>query len=842
MCGADLAPKENEKVCECEFCGTKQTISSSSDEKVLKTISRGSLLRNKCEFDKARTLYEQLITENLADAEVYWNIILCKYGITYVDDYDGTKKPTINRMSSILITDDDDFKKCIELADVVTREQYKTEANQIASIQKEILEIVNKEEPYDIFISYKETDEFGERTRDSLRAYEIYEALTKEGYRVFLSRVVLSSVAGQNYEPYIYSALYSAKAMILITSQEEYANAVWVKNEWSRFLSLMKKDKNKILIPCYFDMDPYDLPKEIRNIQALDMSKLGFIQDLMLGVNKIFGKTFNANNVTKQSPYIAEIDGKIKRCYILLEDKNFNKISELIDDILNIDPENGEAYFILSLVDLKLSYDEFLKNPFQILDNRNFAKFQKYGSSEKVKSVLDTINSFYTEHYLVDIEKLDSMSLDNLFLKAKMLKSLNGYNNSYEQYLNLLEAINKKGGNPRDVFERYRCGKETWNMLKLTYEFFASDSNNKETKIILKQIQDILKKEKEFFKPRKIKLKRTENVYDVMIYSITFDNDAVISEFSSSNVKWSKRESTNINKKMIFSIDKALNIIVASLFGIPFWYIDTDSNSQKFLIECLAEYRDRFSFFNPTKMLSDFSNDELINELSNYKDYVCSTEDPFFVGDSFNPADAIKRIEEFNKGNTNNNKINISYFKKMIENRAEAMPIIKRNDPDAIPTNNVKKASSNAFLDIERNRKYHLIGLIATIIALIGSICIFTIKIKDVGGNREDGLPDINRGLMFGNVFLLSASIVCSVYYFATFRNGKDTIGMVTGISTILGVINSIYFIQVVNMLININFIKYYGNFSLRFAAILLFLSTSMYLFIPVHAFIKKFK
>ena len=47
---------------------------------------------------------------------------------------------------------------------------------------------------------------------------------------------------------------------------KEHFNAVWVKNEWSRFLKLMAQDKGKHLIPCYKGIDAYDMPKEFAKL------------------------------------------------------------------------------------------------------------------------------------------------------------------------------------------------------------------------------------------------------------------------------------------------------------------------------------------------------------------------------------------------------------------------------------------------------------------------------------------------------------------------------------------------------------------------------------------------
>lgn len=58
--------------------------------------------------------------------------------------------------------------------------------------------------------------------------------------------------------------------MLAFGTDYEYYNAVWVKNEWSRFLKLMAQDKGKYLIPCYKNLDPYDMPKEFAKLQAQD--------------------------------------------------------------------------------------------------------------------------------------------------------------------------------------------------------------------------------------------------------------------------------------------------------------------------------------------------------------------------------------------------------------------------------------------------------------------------------------------------------------------------------------------------------------------------------------------
>ena len=52
----------------------------------------------------------------------------------------------------------------------------------------------------------------------------------------------------------------------------------------------MKNDKSKTLIPCYCDINAYDMPQEFRHLQGQDMSKVGFIQNLVSGIGKIISK------------------------------------------------------------------------------------------------------------------------------------------------------------------------------------------------------------------------------------------------------------------------------------------------------------------------------------------------------------------------------------------------------------------------------------------------------------------------------------------------------------------------------------------------------------------------
>ena len=364
MCGGTIEFEPGATVGVCDSCGTKQTLPHLDDDRRANLYDRANHFRRNNEFDKAAGIYETILNEDTTDAEAYWSIVLCRYGIEYVEDPTTKKRvPTVNRTQYTSIFDDVDYKSAIQYADVFQRDIYEREAAAINEIQKGILAISQKEEPFDVFICYKETDNNGRRTPDSVLANDLYHQLTQEGFKVFFSRITLEDKLGTAYEPYIFAALNSAKVMVVLGTKPEYFNAVWVKNEWSRYLSIVKQSNGKkVLIPAYRDMDPYDLPEEFSHLQAQDMSRLGFMQDLIRGIKKIIGMDEqNRQNESVQAQampevsYSSNVTALLKRGNMALEDREWEKADGFFEEVLNQDAECAEAYLGKLLADRKAS-------------------------------------------------------------------------------------------------------------------------------------------------------------------------------------------------------------------------------------------------------------------------------------------------------------------------------------------------------------------------------------------------------------------------------------------------------------------------------------------------------
>lgn len=291
MCGGDIEVVEGSNIGKCLYCKSTMTLPSVDNEKLLNLYNRANNLRLSNEFDKAYGVYETILEIDENQLEAHWGLILCRYGVEYVDDPKTKKKMiTCHRTKYESVLTDPDYKIIISKAYGEALNIYKEEAKTISNIQKKALEISNNEEDYDIFICYKEGDINGDRTPDSVIAQDIYNKLTDLNYKIFFARITLADKLGEEYEPYIFSALNSSKVMLVVGTNADNLNSVWVKNEWSRYLDLIKNKKKKVLIPVYSKMDAYELPEEFSMLQALCIDKVGSMQDLITAVGKIINK------------------------------------------------------------------------------------------------------------------------------------------------------------------------------------------------------------------------------------------------------------------------------------------------------------------------------------------------------------------------------------------------------------------------------------------------------------------------------------------------------------------------------------------------------------------------
>lgn len=229
-------------------------------------------LQKERRFEDAEDYYRDVLIRGGDDPEVYWRLVLCHYCIEYQQDDEG------NWIPSILYPDLTDPSEIAVRNHLLSRAKasgeelyhhYQSKLDTLDRILDKYRECHNKD-IYDVFISVKQSVPGStERlyTEDYRVGRDLYDYLTSLGLKVFNSERTRCP-AGEEWEPYILSALMSAKVMIVVGTRPEYMESQWIRNEWSRFQWLQKNEKgenHKRLLLCYLagGMSPKQIPKSL---------------------------------------------------------------------------------------------------------------------------------------------------------------------------------------------------------------------------------------------------------------------------------------------------------------------------------------------------------------------------------------------------------------------------------------------------------------------------------------------------------------------------------------------------------------------------------------------------
>lgn len=418
MCGSNLEIEDSITVCKCEKCGTSQTVPDIEDDKELKLFERAGRLRFNCDFDKAAGIYNTITDSYPEEAEGYWGLVLCKYGIEYADNASGKKVPVCHRISYDSVMDDEDFELVMENSDSESRAIFREEAKIIEENRKKYIQIAESEQPYDIYISYRAKDDNGDKTAVSEIAGHLYNKLTSAGYRVFLSEAALKGKKRSECEPYIYSALNSANVMLALgTSYDDY-NDVWVKNEWNRYLEIAEKNKNKCLIPCYKDVDEYDIPKEFAGLKVCQLGNDDTFNNIMAEMaNVVKPESVNqpapepekaepAEEIELEEIEIIEpvdINKLLDEGFSAISDKNWKEANKLFFQVLDEEPDNSKAYWGQLLVQQECTNArEMADNLYlQVIGNTsdNTYELEIRDRRQEIKDKYPVANLFSEEEY-----------------------------------------------------------------------------------------------------------------------------------------------------------------------------------------------------------------------------------------------------------------------------------------------------------------------------------------------------------------------------------------------------------------------------------------------------------
>lgn len=379
-CGGALVYAEDGKSAKCPFCGNVYHFKAEKSEALVLALNRANEYRLKNDFDGAITEYKLVTERNPEDSEAYWGLAISTYGIEYVEDPRTKKRiPTCRRTVQKSILEDENYLKALENATEEQKEIYERKAGIIDRLQRNIKRRLEEEEDYDVFISFKSTDEDGNPTRERGVARRIYDELEKRGIKTFFSEVTLRDRIGEDYEPIIYKALYSCKFFILVVASEENMNSAWVKNEWSRFRDRVF-DENLTGAGCavFEGISPSALPAFLRG-QGINLAKYpagGYEIEIADALSAKFGLTHKndeaeeirrqieeqkkafeeqqraleerlknvAATATPAAGASATVNSLLKRAKQESESGDYDAAQNYYNKVLDADPENAEAW------------------------------------------------------------------------------------------------------------------------------------------------------------------------------------------------------------------------------------------------------------------------------------------------------------------------------------------------------------------------------------------------------------------------------------------------------------------------------------------------------------------
>ncbi len=456
-------------VVECKFCHNVYTIpkeEAKSDTREQLAIASHEL--DACSFDRAYTAFSKAAEIDPSEPEAYFGMALATFKVQYLKD--AAKKhlqPICHDINVGKVRDDKNYKKALSLATAEQKRVYGERADEIDSVSKEFNRLKSAGVHYDCFICVKVTDrdERGNQinTQDSYEALKLYNHLKKRGYNPFYSEEEIRGKAGAEYEATILYALYTSECMLVVCSNEEYLQTPWVKNEYSRFMELINDERK--------DSDGITIVFKGRLIERLP-GKRALIQGVNLGNADAYAsiedfverhtpeakkmREENAKRKAEEEKRIlasieeqkriaeqqrraqeeleaqlrqlragapskddnaasgASVRSLLKRAEQELSFDNTDEAEEYYRKVLDIEPENAEAWWGMFLLDYDGESEDEIANGIDakglqsILSNKNYMCASDYASGELKKRLEKFDNTlknpvYWWERFLADM-------------------------------------------------------------------------------------------------------------------------------------------------------------------------------------------------------------------------------------------------------------------------------------------------------------------------------------------------------------------------------------------------------------------------------------------------------
>ena len=271
---------------------------------------------------------------------------------------------------------------------------------------------------YDIFISFKNLGEDGNRTEDSFLAEQLYDSFKAQGFNVFYSNKVLNELGAAAYKNTIEEALENSRVLISIATNLDYLLSKWVSYERESFHNdILSGRKNKAcIVPFMKNISGLDVPRSLRNYQTFQIGinsngeVIDFVKKFLKTEDKketiaLHHEEVSLSTGKHLSSYKAEIKSELKRLKI---------------QALNTrEPDNNAIKYVLehmpakeqiNILDMGCAYGFVTKDRFSKIPN---AKVIGVDRSEKLIEYAKENSMFENaSYYVLDLENEET--IDNI--------------------------------------------------------------------------------------------------------------------------------------------------------------------------------------------------------------------------------------------------------------------------------------------------------------------------------------------------------------------------------------------------------------------------------------------
>ncbi len=333
-CGMLLEVEPGKHVVTCVACGMSQTIPLLDSIKKTNLFSRVEKLLGGARFDEAAILYDRICAEYPQEAESYWGLVLCRYGVRYLENND--RHLLMTRYQAQPVTEDENYLQAVLHADPIARAYYEAEAQKMEAVRSELQMIIRRREAEDIYLLC---------SKEALaKMSQLLESLIRQGYHVYSPYLQQETRDNQLAVASSQAALQSARLMLVVWDDNSLSHDLWYQEDWRTFMRYAADDAEKKIIPVLLQATAEDLPQELRYIQAIDV-----VQDgngtVLDTVDRVFGRTLP--------------DQQVEELLLLLRTNEWKSIISMLDACASMDASRAARLLQRYIQDPTVDWDEF---------------------------------------------------------------------------------------------------------------------------------------------------------------------------------------------------------------------------------------------------------------------------------------------------------------------------------------------------------------------------------------------------------------------------------------------------------------------------------------------------